>query len=253
MDNKRIGRFTSSNAYKLMANGRAKDSIGAPFYTYVQEKKYERDLGRSLDTGVITKTLSWGLFMELYLIKNVLDFMYKLVSSITAIHPDYEFWAGTPDTFRAEYVDGVPEDIIGDIKAYEPLNFCKYAEVLQQKSIPLFRKEFPKEYWQLVSNSCIFKTRKAEAILYMPYQKDLESIRNFAATYDKDDQWRYRYIYESEDESLPYVNNDSDMLDMYKFEFEVPKEDKEALENRVLLAESVLRERGGKPIAKITT
>jgi hypothetical protein len=34
----RVGNFTSSQVYRLCTFGRAKDSIGAPFYTYIQEK-----------------------------------------------------------------------------------------------------------------------------------------------------------------------------------------------------------------------
>lgn len=36
MDIKRNGRFTSSEIYKLMANGKAKDTIGTPFILIVK-------------------------------------------------------------------------------------------------------------------------------------------------------------------------------------------------------------------------
>ena len=57
------------------------------------------------------------------------------------------------------------------------------------------KKEYPKEYWQLVSNSWILGTKNAEAILYLPYVTELPIIADMAANWeDLSTQWRYKYI-----------------------------------------------------------
>lgn len=47
----RIGRFTSSNIWKLTTLDRSGKSFGAPALTYIEEKRAERSLGRSIDLG----------------------------------------------------------------------------------------------------------------------------------------------------------------------------------------------------------
>lgn len=229
----RAGRFTSSEMHKLTSNGRAAGSIGAPFHTYVDEKRMERRLGRSLDTNAYSRSMAWGLLIEEFVFLKKLDFTYKLVSSETLIHPEYDFWAGTPDVINSDFE--------GEIKCYEPKNFCGYAASIETGDVAVIRKNHKKEYWQLVSNACILGVDFAEIILFMPYQKDLEEIREFASNYDGVDQWKYRFIYESEDSDLPHVPNESTFKDLYKFKFEVPMEDKAFLRHRVIKAEEELK------------
>ena len=59
----RIGNFTSSNVYRLCAST-AKGEVTAAFYTYVQEKMFERSLGRSLEMGAYSQSMAWGSFLE---------------------------------------------------------------------------------------------------------------------------------------------------------------------------------------------
>ena len=48
----RIGRFTSSNIWKLTTSDRSGKNFGASGLTYIKEKSAERYLGRSVDLGI---------------------------------------------------------------------------------------------------------------------------------------------------------------------------------------------------------
>jgi hypothetical protein len=60
----RIGRFTSSNIWKLTTKDRSGKSFGPPALTYIEEKKGERCLGRSLDLGKDSQSTIWGKLAE---------------------------------------------------------------------------------------------------------------------------------------------------------------------------------------------
>lgn len=227
----RVARFTSSQMSRLMSNGRKAGSIGAPFYTYVQEKIYEKKTGRSMDTGGGSRSTAWGNCMEMYLFEEILGLKYTHNGKETFVHPDFDSWAGSVDLIE-------PGVKVAEIKCYEPKNFCGYADVLKKKDVELFKSERPKEYWQLVSNAAIHKTNKAEAILYMPYRSELEAIRKWVETeHDTIEPWRFRFIFESDDAELPYLSDENKYYEnIESFEFEVPKEDIEALTARIKIA-----------------
>src|SRR5690606_39171938 len=129
---------------------------------------------------------------------SLIGMEYKITSNKTDIHPTIKGWSGSKDLI----VEGVK---VSDIKCYQPLNFGRYTNVINSKNIALFKEERPKEYWQLVSNAIINKTPKAEAISFMPYESQLEEIREMAENYDGADQWKYRFISESHKSALPYL------------------------------------------------
>jgi len=236
-NNHRVGNFTSSKMAMLMSNGRAAGSVGAPFKTYVDQKRRERKLGRSLDLGKSNRSMAWGHLMEAYVMFDKLGFAYAHHGKLTSVHPEHSYWAGTADLVQA----GVK---IGDIKAYEPDNFTKLADVLQEQDVELFKKEYTAEYWQLVSNACIHVVDRVEMILFMPLRSELDLIREWLNNLDEmqsNELHRYRYIMDANDEELPYLPDDCvDYKSLETFEFEVPKEDVEALTERVILAEAEL-------------
>lgn len=98
MSNKeRYGNFTSSEIAKLMANGKAKGTLGVPALNYIQERNMERKLGRGLKDDTDAKACDWGHICEEYVL-SVLGLEYSTISKQTIVHPDYDFWAGTPDS-----------------------------------------------------------------------------------------------------------------------------------------------------------
>lgn len=224
----RVAHFTSSQMSRLTTFGTDKVTPGAPFFTYVQEKIYEKGLLRSLDVGGHSQATAWGNLIEKYVYEHKLGTEYQYSAQTTGVHPTIKTWAGSKDV----WVEGVK---ISDIKAYYPKNFC--AMIDSFKDVELFKKNFAKEYWQLASNAAIDGVALAESILFMPYRSELESIREYAANYDGNDQWKYRFIFESEDYDLPYVSDESKVYkDLNIISFEVPQADTDFLTKRVLLA-----------------
>jgi hypothetical protein len=219
-----------------MSNGRKAGEPGAPFFSYVEEKRAERRLGRSIDLGGGGKSAAWGKLMEMYVFSEIIGLHYTHAGKVTHLHPTHDCWAGSADLIA----EG---DKVGDIKCYEPKNFVKLADVLMRQDREFFKSEFPKEYWQLVSNASIHQVKRAESILFMPFKSRLEDIRRWMDT-DKaqqTDAWRYRFIFDGEDESLPYIPDGNEYYnELVTFEFEIPQDDFDALESRVMLANEYL-------------
>lgn len=235
----RIARFTSSQISKLMTNGKGVHGLGAPALTYIEEKNLEIKLGRSIKTEVYAKDAAWGTFLEQYVF-HLLPFGYEWTGTKTDMHPTIKCWSGSTD-FKAG-------SLIAELKCYQPKKFAQYTDALLSKDIDLIKKEFPDEYWQLVSNAIINQVDIAEAITFMPYRSQLPELREMAENYDGPDQWKYRFIAEGEDCDLAYLPDNGYYQNLNRFSFEVPKADKEALTERVLLAEKLLV----KPVAIAT-
>jgi hypothetical protein len=217
----RMANFTSSNIYRLMGTP-------AVVRTYVEEKRFEQKLKRSLDTGEGSQATAWGTFLEMR-VHGLLGLEYQIESNETRIHPFIDRWSGSADLI----VKGVK---VSDIKCYGLKKFCQYAECLETKDLDLIKKEFPKEYWQLVSNATINEVPNAEAILYLPYYSELPEIREMAQDYDGADQWKYRFITEKENYELSSMPDNSDYKNLNIFEFDVPQKDIDDLTENVLKA-----------------
>lgn len=230
-NNNRVGNFTSSEIWRLMTYNKAKTDFGAQGLSYIQEKRIERKLGRSISMNKGTQSTKWGNFLERR-VHDLLPLSYKSVSKVTLQHPEYPFWCGSPDNVEEETLT------VADTKCYEPQNFAEYNDVLKVNDTELWKAEFPKEYWQLVSNACILGYKNIEAIVYMPYKSELDVIRDMVINYDEPDQWKYRFIVECSDYELPFLpdgNEHYKNLNIYRFT--CPESDKLALTERVQEAE----------------
>lgn len=223
----RIGSFTSSEIYKLIKKGAGNKEFSAPGLTYIEEKQLELRLGRSISVDAYSQAMAWGSFMELYVF-SLIGMEYEITSNETDVHPTIKSWSGSKDLI-------VKNKKVSDIKCYQPKNFAKYADALLKGDIEVLKKDFAKEYWQLVSNAIINDTPNAEAILFMPYESELEVISEMAANYDGIDQWKYRFIAEADKSALPYLPDGGYYKNLNIFEFEIPLEDKIILTERVKL------------------
>lgn len=259
MNNKnRIGFFTSSQMSRLidfesrpMTDSELKmhknqnpgsrkknieiDGFAKPGKTYIQEVFLERQMNRPIDTVVKTQAMKWGSLMEVVLF-SLLGLGYSMTHKQTIKHKKHsEFWSGTPDLIAK----GIK---IGEIKCFQPKNFALLSLCLLKKDIQLFKEEFPKEYWQCVSNAILCDLRRAEIIAYMPYKSELEEIigqienTNFLEMNGLDPQ-DYYFMSRNDIDSLAYLPDDSPMQNINSFEFEIPKEDIEFLTQRVVDAE----------------
>lgn len=237
IDNKkRIGNFTSSQVYRLCATNK-NGTISSAFYTYVEEKMYERKLDRSVEMGAYSQSMAWGNFLEKR-VNDSLGMEYSLISKTTFTHPKYNYWTGSPDFI----VQGVK---ISELKCYEPKNFVSYATALAMKDTEFIKENHPKEYWQIVSNAIINQLPKGEAILYMPYASEMEEIRELAENSDYLNSigmqpWEVRFIVEKSNSQLAVLPDESELSNLNFFEFNIPQEDAEFLTKRVLMAEKIL-------------
>lgn len=200
--------------------------LTGPPLTYIEEKRIERRLGRSIDIEGYSRPMAWGLFMEMVVFSKV-GMEYQMVSQDSDTHPTIAGWSGSKDLI-------VPGVKVGEIKCYQPKKFAQYTDAILKRDVDIIRAEFPQEYWQLVSNAIINEVPNAEAITFMPYQSELDEIRQLAEDYDGSDQWKYRFIAEVPDCELPYLPDGGYYKNLNTFEFEVPQEDRDALTARVV-------------------
>jgi hypothetical protein len=260
----RIGRFTSSSIHRLTGWGkremskeelaaRPKSGAGSSVkfidcptvfdstaLEYIKEKNIERKLGRSLSMNRSGKSALWGHYLQ-QRVHDMLDTGYELIEDRTIEHPTIKCWAGSPDNRN------IRESVAGDIKCYEPKNFCNYVDCLSaiqpDNNTELFKFEFPQEYWQLVSSSILLDTKHIEAIVYMPYFSELEAIRESVDQLDsEDDQRKYGFIKHSSYNELPYIEDGAFYKNLNVFRFTPPQSDKDFLTERVIAAGKLLQD-----------
>lgn len=229
----RIGRFTSSEIWKLMVKGRGEYGFGEKATTYIKEKNLEIKLGRSIRTEAYSKAIAWGTVVERYVFEEKLGLEYELLSKSTDVHPTIPFWSGSKDLI-------VRHKKIGEIKCYEPKHFAEYTDALLTGNAEFIKQECPEEYWQMVSNAILNQVPVAEAISFIPYKSELAELREFVSNYDCTDPWKYRFIVESDDEALPHIPDESMYKSLNRVEFEIPAKDIELLTERVTTAGKLL-------------
>lgn len=256
----RVARFTSSQIYKLVPLGkrdmtkaelevykkqnpgsRARTTTDMALFqegglTYIRHKRQEFKRKRSMSLDAFSRATAWGEFME-KVVYDLIGLEYKITSKSTKVHPKIKYWSGSQDLI-------VPKVKISEIKCYQPEKFCDYADCLLQRDIALFRDEFPEEYWQIVSNAIINRVPKGEALLYQPYDSEADMIYEKVVNYDGEDAQRFQFIAndirEGRMRSLPFQPNDSEYPNLISFEFEVPKDDRKFLTERVKNAVKLL-------------
>ena len=221
----RIGNFTSSEIYKLIKRDRSGKGFGAPALDYIDEKNMARRLGRSLTTDCNARPLVWGNLLEPIAFRP-LPFGYELKSKTTIVHPDYDFWSGSPD--------GTSPGSVFDIKCPITLkSFCQFVDSEGIEAIRAEHSDGEKYYWQLVSNAILTGSDQAELIVFMPYLTDLPEIRLIA---DNDDAPEGKWIYYAKDHELPYLIEGGHYNSVNIIRFDVPQSDKDLLTESVKMA-----------------
>ena len=224
---KRLGRFTSSEIYNLTKKDRTGKKFGQAALTYIEEKNYERKLGRRLTEQVSARPLDWGNLVEQRAF-DVLGLEYQLVSKTTLEHPDMpDVWAGSPD--------GVKNGAVMDIKCpYTMKSFCQFYDINDKESLLNNHKSGEQYYWQLVSNAILTNVDKAELIIYCPYKSELDIIRGMAQ--EQLIKW-FDYV---SDEELPYLLDDGYYNHLKIITLDIPQEDKDLLMECVIEASKML-------------
>lgn len=215
-----------------MANGKPKDSIGQPFYTYVQEKVWESRSGRPISKEQNSRPTSWGTLVE-QRVFDILPIDYIYQSSTRYVHDELP-WSGAPDMLT--------ETNVVDIKCpYSILEFFKKADIILSGDIEKLKKDYPDNFYQLVSNSILTGKKVAELVIYCPYKSELNEIREMAANYNGD-QNKVRFLDYTTDDELPYVIDGRYYKNLYQISWEVSEQDKMELYERVKLATEKLNE-----------
>lgn len=241
----RNGNFSSSQIYKLVKSGRGKDDLfSEPGLTYIEEKKYEIRLGRSITSEVNAKPTSWGNLLELYVWDRMFGYEdYQLENKKRYFHETITHWNGCPDLVSELNVADIKSPFT--LKSFCKLIDCKTGEDLKNQSKAT--DDGWKYYWQLVSNAILTGKETAELIVFVPYQEDLERIRGFLSTdvfvRYKLDQNKFSWLNWATDEDLPYLIKGNEYVDLNVMTFEIPQEDKDFLTERVELAVKLLNEK----------
>lgn len=261
MSPSRNGNFTNSEIFRLMSNGKAKDSKGDPYYSYIEECNYERRLGRSIETEIDAKPLSWGKLLEPYAF-NLLGIEYKLCSQETLRHPTIPYWLGSPDAQKFD--EGLT---IVDYKApYTLKSFCQlvaplYDGLTGMAAMDALRKgykdssgkehdkhkEGERYFQQLVGNAEITKSAWAELVIFMPYKSELELIRELAQQDPIGVAGNVYWIAQADDDHLPWLRDGGTYKNLNIIRFPVSNVDKWSLRARVEEAGKELIEQNNQP------
>ena len=218
------------------------DGFGKPALTYIDEKRLERQLGLLLSAEITSHPFSWGKVGEIMLFEGeeILDSSYERVSQETIQHETIECWVGSPDAKKhtEEGIEAVEAKCPVTRKSYMIAYNCNDITELREK-----HDEGEEYYWQLVSNAVLLGASKAELIFFMPYQKQLEEIRELCRSSDKipsNQIYQYMWISNSVDDELPYLKNDERVKNIKIFRFEIPQTDMDLLKEKILAAQKLL-------------
>jgi hypothetical protein len=229
MTNSRIGTFSSSSIWKLMTNGKAKDSLGKPALTYIKEKRYESKLGREIANEQGKRPTSWGDLVEQVAFVQ-LDNVENANEKERLSHPDLP-WTGQPDYTNIE--------LVGDIKCpFSLLSFCEMYEIETGEELKTIKPEY---YWQLVSNSILANKQECELTIFVPLQEQLELIRELSKSIDGEEQNKFAWVNWAQDNELPYLLPDSYYKPLKQIKFTPSEQDKKDLIKRVTLATELLK------------
>lgn len=215
---------------------------------YIIEKMDERKLKRSIDNESSANSLKWGKCLEYYGFIKVNDnFEYQLLGDESKVHDVYNYWSGSVDVLKTDTAGDIkcPYTLKSFISLIRPLyhnfNGLEAFNALRNgfNSNGIFyekHKDAEKYYWQIVGNAILHNKKFGELIIYMPYESDLELIKE-----DLDGNPDYYFINFANENDLPYLPDDSEFKDINVIRFEIPKEDKEYLLSKIKQAEKYFK------------
>lgn len=252
----RVGNFTSSEIYNLMAIAKDGKGLGATALTYVEEKNFERKLGRPLEQEVNATPLLWGQLVE-NIIFELLGTEYKRTSVDTVQHPTIPYWAGSADLIKFD--EG---KTAVDLKCPQTLkSFCQLVQPIMDGLTGMeamraiadgytddkggkhkAHKDGEKFLYQIISNAIINGCKWGELIVYVPYLKELNDIRMLAQEESKKSQeaggdpYKFYRIGSANDDQLPYLVEGKYYKNINIIRFPILQTDIDALTSRVIEA-----------------
>lgn len=229
----RHGTFSSSQNWKLTTLNKKGDDFGAPALKYIKQVQLEINLGRSINKETTARSTDWGNICERQAF-NLLDTDYQLISKHRLFHTTIKNYSGMPDLLKLKTT--------GDIKSPYSLEvFCDKIQALQ--SIETYKEEFPEDYYQHISNVILLRDNDIpietfEAVIYVPYKKELEQIKEESKTYFGDN--KYNWLLNANENELPYLIDNGRYKNLNIFSFKVPEDDVEFLKNCIIKAQKRL-------------
>lgn len=236
----RLGLFTSSRIGDLMTVARDKVSFGAPALTYIEEKKIELLIGRTLDKEHSARPTTWGEICELYYFDKKMPITCEVLNETRFKHPKLH-WSGAPD--------GVEGDTIIDIKSpYSLKVFGTVARCNTLEEAIAKHKDVQDYFWQIVSNAILYeaatgtKINKGRLIFFCPTEEEVLEIQELAAHTDLMPSHKIFWIANAVLDELPYLSLTSKISGEKIFEFLITKEAKKRLYDSVKKACEMLDE-----------
>lgn len=217
---------------------------GKAAITYINQCNMERRLGRSLDNELDSKPTNWGKFVE-PLLFSLLDEDYTYNSNETLVHPDFDYWLGTPDGFKKVIKKTVIDakcpftlesfcklvaPLYNGLEGMDAMNAIRFGFTDKTGLLQPPHADGEKFYQQLVSNACIDDCEAAELIIYCPYESELAVIQQMAV--QSGEPMAY-FIANGSKKSLPYLKDDGFYKNINIINFDVPQEDKNLLTETV--------------------
>lgn len=230
-----MANFTSSRIGELMKSGRG-TAFGAPAMTYIEEKRFEQLIGRSLSTEIAAKPTTWGNLCEIYFFSQpgYLPLEVEVLNKIRFNHKKLD-WSGAPDGY-------VGNKVIDLKSPYTLKSFCQLSECMTAADLQKVNHLY---FWQLVSNAILIeqerevKITEAELIVFVPTLAEVPLIQELALTTDLMPEYQRQWIRYAEIDTLPYLTGASTLPNVKKLNFEIIDEWKEQLTERVKLAQEL--------------
>lgn len=224
---------------------------GKAAITYLNQCNMERRLGRSLDGELDAKPTNWGKFLE-SLLFMMLDGEYTYNSNDTLVHPEFDYWVGTPDGFKItenktvvdakcpftlESFCNLVTPLYEDFEGMDAMNALRNGYTDKKGLFHSPHKDADKYYWQLVSNACIDDCTHAELIVYCPYESEIPVIQSAAIQSGEPSAY---FIANGSPQSLPSIPDDGFYKNINIISFQIPENDKNFLTETVKQASKYL-------------
>ena len=163
---------------------------------------------------------------------NLLGLDYTASGDVTRVHKQYPWWSGSDD--------GTFDKGVFDLKSpYTLKSFYRLSKAIQTGDINIVRgvksgyqKVGEEYYWQLVSNACIHEVDQAELIVYMPFEEELDAIRDTASGMDNLND--YAWVNWSLNEQLPHIKSYGSLPNVNKIRIEIQQSDKDFLNSKMI-------------------
>jgi hypothetical protein len=160
----RLGKFTSSEIWKIINTGRSGELVTQTGRSYILSKVAEA-VSDVAPEEIFAKSLDWGKENEPRAITAFTLLSNKTVETHTAYDADMVF--GTPD--------GETETHVLEIKC--PYDQTRHVENLLIADADELKRARPEYYWQLTMNMMLAGKRKGYFISYDPRMKEIARMK----------------------------------------------------------------------------